>query len=53
MDFENRCLEVSKKPIGHKRRKRENNSFKEFNKSLQMIIQFTDFFPNPERIKLP
>jgi hypothetical protein len=39
MDFENRRLEISKRPIARKRRKREVNTFKEFNKPLQMIIE--------------
>lgn len=50
MDLENRRLEVSKRLIARNRRKREVNTFKEFNKPLQMKIEFTDFSPTPEEL---
>ena len=50
MDLENRCLEVSKRLIVRKKGKRKVNTFKEFNKPLQMEIEFTNFSPTPEEL---
>jgi hypothetical protein len=50
MDLENRRLEVSKRLIAHKRRKRKVNTFKQFTKPFQMKIEFTDFAPTPDEL---